>query len=154
MESKPINDTAYNRFMTLLLFRLNSNKWMRRLRKSPWGIVCVSSKRCIKAGESMALAEANATFKRGDRVYILMERVPGRTLSEDWIGRSEESRLRILEQLRGMVDELRSLSPPNHITGVANVDNIKTIMHQETLQSLRTVKGSIMEKYAQSLNIL
>ncbi|KAK4197066.1 kinase-like domain-containing protein [Triangularia verruculosa] len=139
MESKPINDTAYNRFITLILFRINSTNWMRRLRKSPWGIVCVSSKRCIKAGAFTTLAEANAmrfvaentsipvpkvycSFKHGDRVYILMERVPGRILSEDWSERSEESKARILDQLRTIASELRHISPPDHITGVANAD--------------------------------
>ncbi|KAK4178777.1 kinase-like domain-containing protein [Triangularia setosa] len=81
MESKPINDAAYNRFLALILFRLNSTKWMHRLRKSPWGIV----------------------------VFL-------GTSSEDRNERSEESKTRILDQLRTIANELRSLSPPNQIT--------------------------------------
>lgn len=111
---------------------------MRRLRKHPGRILLVSSNLCIKATAFTTLAEANAiqfvaqntyvpvpkvycSFKHKDRVYILMERIADQDLSQGWTPRSEESKARILAQLKTMTTELRSLTPPDGI-GIANVD--------------------------------
>ncbi|KAF4336738.1 kinase-like domain protein [Fusarium beomiforme] len=138
MESKEINSDFLMRLATLLLYKLNKSPCLRRLRKHPGRIILVSSKLCIKATAFTTLAEANAmlfvarntstpvpkvycSFKHNARVYILMERILGQDLSRDWTQRSEESKAEILAQLRAMIEELRSIAPPDGI-GVANVD--------------------------------
>ena len=50
-----------------------------------------------------------------------MERVDGGMLGRMWSARSQESKKRIFRQLKAMVDEMRSISPPKGM-GVANVD--------------------------------
>ncbi|QIX02388.1 hypothetical protein AMS68_007905 [Peltaster fructicola] len=58
-------------------------------------------------------------FQRKNRAYIVMESLKGKSICNGWKVRSAESQLRILQQLRNMVDSLRSLVPPSHM--VANV---------------------------------
>ena len=98
----------------------------------------VSSRLCIKTLGEAGLAEArsmlfvsqntsipvpkvHAAFSHKDFTYILMERIPGDRLSEGWVQRSEDSKARILAQLRCFVEQLRSIPPPDGV-GVANVD--------------------------------
>lgn len=50
-----------------------------------------------------------------------MERIAGTMANSGWGFRSPESKTRILEQLRSIVDQLRNIPPPANI-GVANVD--------------------------------
>ncbi|KAF4955404.1 hypothetical protein FGADI_4584 [Fusarium gaditjirri] len=138
MESREISSGLLMRLLTLLLYKINKTPCLRRLRKHPGRIFLVSSKLCIKATAFTTLAEANTmrfvaqntsipvprvycSFKHKGRVYILMERVQGQDLSQNWSQRSEESKARILAQLKAMVAELRSIPPPGDV-GVANVD--------------------------------
>ncbi|UZP40971.1 hypothetical protein NXS19_008787 [Fusarium pseudograminearum] len=44
--------------------------------------------------------------------YIVMQHIKGQTAANGWTSRSDESKERILEQLRGMITELRSVTPP------------------------------------------
>ncbi|KAL2689382.1 hypothetical protein Neosp_003435 [[Neocosmospora] mangrovei] len=44
--------------------------------------------------------------------YVVMRHIKGQMVGYDWAHRPEESRRRILEQLRSMVAELRSVTPP------------------------------------------
>ncbi|KAI1061637.1 hypothetical protein LB506_011830 [Fusarium annulatum] len=82
----------------------------------------ISSKLCIKATAFTTLTEANTmqfvannTFKHRGRVYILMERIRGRDLSQNWTQRSEDSKARILAQLKPLITELRSIVPPDGV---------------------------------------
>ncbi|KAF5552947.1 kinase-like domain-containing protein [Fusarium phyllophilum] len=61
------------------------------------------------------------SFKHKSGVYILMERIQGRDLSQNWTQRSEDSKARILAQLKTFITEIRSIPPPDGV-GVANVD--------------------------------
>ncbi|KAJ5674397.1 uncharacterized protein N7477_004331 [Penicillium maclennaniae] len=106
--------------------------------KSRAGAVVFSSNICIKHKGSTSLAEANAMqyvrqntsipiptvhcsfIHKGD-TYIVMERIRGETLGESWHLRSEESKVKILSQLRVMIQELRAIAPPKD-AGVCNVD--------------------------------
>ncbi|KPM35474.1 hypothetical protein AK830_g11103 [Neonectria ditissima] len=138
MESQAINDSLWMRLVTLFLYRLNTTTFIHHLRKHPARILLVSSKLCIKATAFTTLAEANAmrfvarntsipvpkvycSFKHKGRVYMLMQRIAGRDLSDGWTRRSEESKARILAQLKAITAELRNIQPPNRV-GVANVD--------------------------------
>jgi aminoglycoside phosphotransferase (APT) family kinase protein len=138
MESQEINSGLCMRLTTLFLYKLNKISCLRRLRKHPGRILLVSSKLCIKATAFTTLAEANAmlfvarntsvpvpkvycSFKHKDRTYVLMERIAGQDLAQGWTQRSEESKARILAQLKIITAELRSIIPPDG-TGVANVD--------------------------------
>jgi len=50
-----------------------------------------------------------------------MERMKGHNISNYWLDRSEESRTRLLAQLKGLVDEMHALRPP-HGPQVANTN--------------------------------
>jgi hypothetical protein len=143
MKSQEINSGLCMRLITLFLYKLNKVSCLRRLRKHPGRILLVSSKLCIKATAFTTLAEANgmlfvaqntsipvpkvySSFKHKDRMYILVERIAGEDLSQGWTQRSQESKARILAQLKTMTTELRSLTPHDGI-GVANVDSPSSI---------------------------
>lgn len=49
----------------------------------------------------------------GDRIFILMEYIEGCTLREAWRGMNQTERLDSLCQLRGYIEQLRHLSPPD-----------------------------------------
>ncbi|KAF5710721.1 kinase-like domain-containing protein [Fusarium mundagurra] len=138
MESREINPGLLMRLLTLFLYNLNKIPCVYRLRKHPGRILLVSSKLCIKATAFTTLTEANTmqfvanktsipvpkvhcSFEYKGRVYILMERIRGQDLSQDWTQRSEDSKARILAQMKTFITELRSIPPPEGV-GVANVD--------------------------------
>ncbi|KAI0120600.1 kinase-like domain-containing protein [Xylariales sp. AK1849] len=92
---------------------------------------------CIKSTPFTTLAEANAmqfvskntsipvpriicAFEHAGRAYIVMERIFGQNLAQGWAARSEASKALIHEQLRSIVLQLRSITPPKNI-GVANI---------------------------------
>ncbi|KAI6753923.1 hypothetical protein HG530_013099 [Fusarium avenaceum] len=60
-------------------------------------------------------------ISRGKYYAICSKKYIGQDLSQGWTQRSEESKARILAQLKTMTTELRSLTPPDGI-GIANVD--------------------------------
>lgn len=112
---------------------------MRRDR-SRWsgGVLFLSSRICIKSTGLTTLAEANAmkfvrenttipvpkvysAFEHKGRVYIVMQRIEGVPIGYKWYLRTEESKLRILSQLKSMVEQLRKLQPPD-VVGVSNID--------------------------------
>jgi Predicted aminoglycoside phosphotransferase len=128
-ESRPINDTYWNRVWTLVAVKMATSRA---------GGVVFSSNICIKYKGSTTLAEANAmqfvrqntsipvptvycSFVRKGQTYIVMERLPGKVLARTWRSRSEESKAKILSQLQAMIQELRRIPPPKHV-GVRNVD--------------------------------
>ena len=53
--------------------------------------------------------------------YIVMKGIAGSMANIGWGFRSPESKMRVLGQLKSMVDQLRNLPPPDNV-GVANVD--------------------------------
>lgn len=136
-ESRPINNTIWARLLTLLAFRVLTHKYLGRFWKQPGGVLFIS-KFCIKAKPFTGLAEAHTlqfvaqhtsipvpkvhcAFKHKGRSYIVMSRIDGEMIGYLWALRSEESKSRILAQVKEMVEELRSIKPPNGV-GVANVD--------------------------------
>lgn len=136
-DAKPIRDSAGNRILTLLAVKVLTHKYLGRLWKQPGGVLFIS-KFCIKAGPFTTLAEAHAmqfvaqhtsipvpkvycAFTRKGRTYIVMSKVDGQMLGQGWVARSEESKARILAQLKRMTEELRGITPPEGV-GVANVN--------------------------------
>ncbi|EME78298.1 uncharacterized protein MYCFIDRAFT_190636 [Pseudocercospora fijiensis CIRAD86] len=102
------------------------------------GVVFVSSKLCIKSTPQTSLAEANAmefvrqnptipvprvysAFGYKGHVYIVMQRIEGTIVARNWHLRTEKSRLKILSQLKSMVEQLRKLQCPDG-AGVSNID--------------------------------
>jgi aminoglycoside phosphotransferase (APT) family kinase protein len=93
---------------------------------------------CVKMGALRSISEASAlqfvarntsipvpkvycAFERKGITYILMERIDGDPIARGWTGRSDESKAKLLSQLREMVNELRKLPPPPDRT-ICNVD--------------------------------
>lgn len=136
----PFKNTWPRRYATLLAHRLAA-----RTSLNLGGAVIVPPRFVIKAGSFKDLSEASTmrfvaqrtsipvpkvycSFKHKDITFIVMRRVRGQMLiggpdstAVSWKQRSSESRAKILTQLRDMVDEMRSLSPPSD-GKVANVD--------------------------------
>ncbi|KAI0010040.1 kinase-like protein [Xylariaceae sp. FL0662B] len=136
MDHKPINDKIWSRVLTLWAVKILDHKYIRRFRKRTRGVLLVS-KFCIKVKPFTNLAEAHAmqfiarhtsipvprvfcAFAHKGRSYIVMERVDGEIAGRGWVGRAEESKRKILAQLRSLVQQLRDVRPPQGI-GVANI---------------------------------
>lgn len=154
MESKPFNDRLWIRLLVLLAYKTATQKHASRLSftPQPGRVVFISPRCCIKSTPFTRLAEASAmqfvaqhtsvpvpkvysAFERDGRAYIIMERIDGENLAEGWNRRSDESKARILEQLKTMVQELRGIQPPSSI-GVANVDGGPIFDHRLPCKSL------------------
>lgn len=130
--SQPINDTRSRRFTTLLRIKLT-----RLFRKKQSAVLHLDSATCVKYGGDIDLAEAHVlqfisantsvpvprvycAFERKGRTYIVMERVKGSKLSDKWHQLPEKVQDQLLIELRDMVDEMRSISPPSDsITSIA-----------------------------------
>ncbi|KAJ4364957.1 hypothetical protein N0V83_008573 [Neocucurbitaria cava] len=132
-QSRPINDTTFNRYLTLLAIKL-----LKPFRKPNDGILFLSQKICVKYGTDVTLGEASTmqfvakhtsvpvprvycAFAKHNRAYIVMERIHGEPVGAGWFKRSEGSRTKILNQLKNMIEEMRRITPPEGI-GVAHVD--------------------------------
>ncbi|ETS83078.1 hypothetical protein PFICI_04954 [Pestalotiopsis fici W106-1] len=135
-QPKSVNDGLLNRLLTLCVVKLIRKRIIQRKVKHP-GVMFIS-KYCIKSSAFTRLAEANTmqfvsenttipvpkiicAFEHAGRTYIVMERIDGQMLAQGWFKRSETSKARILEQLRLMMLQLRSIAPPQD-TGMANVN--------------------------------
>ena len=123
-------------FLTLFLVKLAMLRWSRKLFTYPGGaIICLNL--CIKFGETVTLAEAHAlhfiakhtsipvpavyhAFVYRGKTYILMERVHGETMAKRWHLLSSISKASILSQLKGMIEELRSI--PSKTTAICDID--------------------------------
>lgn len=75
----------------------------------------------IAQNTSIPVPKIHCSFKRGEDTYIVMQRIDGLMLGHQWARRSEDSKSRILHQLKTMVEEMRSIPRPNNI-GVESVD--------------------------------
>ncbi|EPE31261.1 Protein kinase-like (PK-like) [Glarea lozoyensis ATCC 20868] len=75
----------------------------------------------ISQHTSIPVPKVYCAFTHKGITYIVMEKIKGEMLGENWVKRSEASKVKILAQLRGMVKEMRAISPPQG-QGVSNVD--------------------------------
>lgn len=67
---------------------------------------------------SIPVLKAYCSFLYKNRAYIVMERIKGEDLGSAWKNLSEDSRRKIISQLKFMIQELRALQPPPTTTGV------------------------------------
>lgn len=125
------------RTLILLLVKAREKSLLRPLWRRQRGLLHVSNI-CIKIRPNESLAEAHAmqfvahhtsipvpevyyAFVHKGNSYIVMRHIKGQMAAYLWRRRSEESKARILEQLRGMVAELRSIPVPDG-AGVGNIE--------------------------------
>lgn len=94
---------------------------------------------CVKYGPRVHLSEASTmifisqhtsipvprvicAFTHSTWTYIVTERIEGHMLSKDWVYRSEDSKAKLLSQLKQYICEMRELQPPKGMLGVVSVD--------------------------------
>lgn len=77
--------------------------------------------RYISRNTTIPVPKVYYAFEHKGRGYIVMERIQGQTLWHGWVRRSKESRDKILQGLKSIIQQLRSLPPPSKI-GVANIN--------------------------------
>ncbi|MCJ1335943.1 hypothetical protein MMC09_001217 [Bachmanniomyces sp. S44760] len=66
----------------------------------------------IASHTKVPVPKVYCAFSRKGRTFILMERIDGNYVGDGWFGRSKESREVILQQVKDMVAEMRSITPP------------------------------------------
>lgn len=133
-QAKPINDTWWRRHLTLLAVAVSRRLPSRR------GVAVLripGNRFCVKYGDLRDFSEAHAiqfigkhtsipvpkiycAFERKGCTYITMEFIRAYMVAYGWTSRSEESKARILKQLKGMILEMRRIQHPDGV-GIANV---------------------------------
>ncbi|KAI1160820.1 kinase-like domain-containing protein [Nemania serpens] len=137
-ETKSFEAGPFLRRAVVFLVRVETHKHLRRL--------CGHSSRLmsalgiwIKARPDDSLVEANAlrfvaehtsipvpkvycSFVHKGCTYIVMSKIKGTMACNGWVHRNEQSKQKILGQLREMIAELRAVPPPAG-TGVSSVGN-------------------------------
>ncbi|KAH0370310.1 kinase subdomain-containing protein, partial [Aureobasidium melanogenum] len=120
-----INNTGFNRFFTRVAL-----KTLARFHKSDGFCRPISRKLIIKTGPWVDLTEAatmrfiaektsipvpkvHCSFVHKGRTYILMERIQGEEIPRAWARLGDHGRTEIFAQLKQMIDEMRSLTPPS-----------------------------------------
>ena len=122
-EHLAVNNTFLRRLLTRTALRTTAKFY------SEHGLcVPISKHRIVKTGHRVHLTEGatmeylarntaipvpkvHCSFLHKNRAYIVMERIHGDELAKAWKSLSEESLESVFVQLRGMVQELRSLEP-------------------------------------------
>ncbi|KAL4920393.1 kinase-like protein [Aspergillus aurantiobrunneus] len=104
---------------------------MARIRPRRGNVVMLTSSLCVKYGRRVHLSEASTmrfiaqnTSIPVPRVccalYIVMARIQGEIIGSSWARRSEQSKAKLLSQLKNMVAKMREIKPPEG-TRVASV---------------------------------
>lgn len=130
--SEPVNSTRLNRFLVLA-----GVKFLRPFRPC-WGpVLFLTPSLCVKIGELTDLSEASTmqfirkktsipvpkvycAFRRKGKVYIVMEKISGMPAVASWERRSEQSKGKLLGQLKAIIDEMRKIPPSDG--NFSNVD--------------------------------
>ncbi|RDW93566.1 uncharacterized protein DSM5745_00888 [Aspergillus mulundensis] len=122
-EGLAINNTAINRFMTLLALKTTARLYSRSgscLRISPHKVVKTdpwvhlteaATMKFVSEHTSIPVPKVYCSFVRKNRAYIVMERMRGDEAPNAWAKLTEESRQQLLIDLQRMIKELRSLKP-------------------------------------------
>ncbi|KAK5937719.1 hypothetical protein PMZ80_009848 [Knufia obscura] len=130
--SDPFHNSRLRRFVVLA-----GIKAARCIQRDRSPIIRLTPTKCVKLGSYRDLAEArtmqfiaqhtsvpvpkvHCAFTRKGQTYIVMQYVKGQMAATTWKTLSEESRTKVLRQLKKMVDEMRALHPTN--SHIANVD--------------------------------
>ncbi|KAI1325732.1 kinase-like protein [Xylariaceae sp. FL0255] len=134
--AEPINAGFITRYLTLLAVAILTWSPVHWLWKHRGGVL-FGPNFCIKTNSFTTLAEAKAmqfvaahtsipvprvfcAFSHRGRTYIVMERIDGTSVGQSWVRRTEESKAKILSQLRAFIEQLRSVQPPIK-RGVSNI---------------------------------
>jgi aminoglycoside phosphotransferase len=137
MWSKPTHDGIFIRWLVIAVYKILTSKHIYRWSKHPGPVIFISSRLCIKSTPFTTLAEAetmrfiarNTTipvpkvycaFEHKGRVYVVMERIQGQALWYGWVRRPQESKDKILQSLKLMIQQLHSITPPSNV-GVSNI---------------------------------
>lgn len=132
-ESPSVNNTFLRRFLVLAAVKL-----LKHVRPRKGCVLFLSRGLCVKYGSLVQLSEASTiryisshtsipvpkiycAFEHHGLTYILMERIHGDKIGARWTSRSEESKTKLLLQLRQIIQEMRSLVPPEGC-GIASID--------------------------------
>lgn len=127
--TEPLEAGPIIRLLVILCVKVKNQAFLRRLWKPSPGLLSVFNI-CVKVSPYERLAEAHAmrfiaqhtsipvpkvycAFARKGRTYTVMSRIKGTMAVRGWHDRTEESKAKILGQLRQMVTELRSVPPPD-----------------------------------------
>jgi aminoglycoside phosphotransferase (APT) family kinase protein len=70
---------------------------------------------------SIPVPKVHCAFVCKGRAYMVMKRIQGRDLPRAWKELSDKQKNNVFEQLRKMMDKLRSLKPPVGMVGVQSV---------------------------------
>lgn len=137
MVSPPPTPGRLVRAIVLLVVKARYHKLFRRFWRRQSGLLHVFNI-CIKIRPDENLTEAYAmrfvathtsipvpkvyyAFTHKGASYIVMRYIKGEMAGRGWLSRAEGSKTRILDQLRQMVTELRSVPPPKG-AGISSVD--------------------------------
>ncbi|KAF2222574.1 kinase-like domain-containing protein [Elsinoe ampelina] len=124
-KSLAVNDTLVKRTLTRIALatigRINQGYGVC-VTVSPHLIIKRSSRVHLTEAATMAFVAAKTSipvpkvycaFVRNGKTYIVMEKMRGHPIPQVWNKLSSSSREKIFTQLKGMLDELRALPPPN-----------------------------------------
>lgn len=123
------------RFQRCLL--LSSIRLSTRFRHRTGSVLMLTNNLCVKYGRRIDLVEAQTmiyiarltsipvpkihlAFTHHGYTYILMERIQGQPIGKGWFERPHASQLKVLESLKGMIAEMRSLGAQNNAIGSVN----------------------------------
>ncbi|KAN0084230.1 hypothetical protein V8E55_007734 [Tylopilus felleus] len=126
-----INSTPLRRFAVLAAI-----KALKHFRPRRGDDLFLTDRLCVKYGSLVQISKAytlqfvakhtsipvpkvHCAFVHHGWTYIVMERIDGSSLANEWLSRSVESKANILAQLKKMVKKMRALPAPT--PGVANV---------------------------------
>lgn len=123
-DSLAVNDTLIRRFLTLLALKTTA-----RFYRYQGPCVPISKHLIVKTGPFVHLSEAatlrfvaektsmpvprvHCAFVHKNRAFIVMDRIHGISLARVWETLSDADREAVFGQLRSLLGELRSLTPP------------------------------------------
>lgn len=123
-EGLAINNSPFRRFLTLLGLKTTA-----RLFRRQGAYIPISNRLIVKSDSFVDLTEAATmkfvatntsvpvpkvwcSFVHKGRTYIVMEKLRGDCISTGWDGRSQESKDKLLVQLKLIMENLRLLRPP------------------------------------------
>lgn len=119
-----IHNTIFRRWLSLLALKTTA-----RFYTSMGSCVPITRNKIVKAGPYVHLTEGATiefiaqntsipvprvycSFVHRNRAYIVMTRIRGNDIPTAWQKLSEQSRQRVFDQLRSMIQEMRLLKPP------------------------------------------
>ncbi|CAG8001878.1 unnamed protein product [Penicillium salamii] len=125
--SSPINGSTFYRHLTLSAITV-----LKRIRPCKGTVLMLTDRICVKYREYIDISEAATmrfisqntslpvpkvlcAFTHGNFSYIVMERIKGEMIGVGWVYRNEESKTKLLAQLKKMILEMRELRPPDGI---------------------------------------